>query len=69
LNRFGLDVFASPDVEALVVVNGSPNMEVLGLLFTPEVENKAGVEVLTESDLLLPSLSVWTIERSSSCKG
>ena len=67
LNSCGRDVFASPAVEALVMGDGSPNIEVLGLLLIPEVENKAGVEVLMESDLLLSCLWVWTIERSSSC--
>jgi len=69
LNSCGLDVLAPPDDEASHVDNGSPNIEVLGLLLTPEVENKAGVEVLIESDLLMSCLLVWTIERSSSCKG
>jgi len=69
LNSCGLDVLAPLDVEASDITNGSPNIEVLGLLLTPEVENKAGVEVLIESDLLVSCLLVWTIERSSSCKG
>lgn len=65
----GLDVFVPPDVEASVVGNGSPNIDMLGLLLIPGVENKAGVEVLIESDLLLSCLLVWTMDRSSSCKG
>ena len=69
LNSCGLDVVAAPDVEASVSYNGSPNIDVLGLLLSPEVENKAGVEVLIESDLLMSCLLVCTIERSSSCKG
>lgn len=69
MNNCGLDASDPPDVEASVVSNGSPNIEVLGLLLIPEVENKAGVEVLIESDLLRSCLSVWTIERSASCKG
>ena len=69
LNSCGLDVVAAPDVEASVSYNGSPNIDVLGLLLSPEVENKPGVEVLIESDLLMSCLLVCTIERSSSCKG
>ena len=69
MNNCGLDVLAPLDVEASVMGNGSPNIDVLGLLLIPGVENKAGVEVLIESDLLLSCLSVWTMDRSSSCKG
>lgn len=57
INNCGLDVFEPPDVEASVVGNGSPNIDMLGLLLIPGVENKAGVEVLIESDLLLSCLS------------
>lgn len=66
LNSCGLDVVAPPDVEASDTDNGSPKIDVLGLLLNPEVENKAGVEVLIESDLLMSCLLVCTLERSSS---
>ncbi len=69
INNCGRDVFEPPDAEASVVGNGSPNIDVFGLLLIPGVENKAGVEVLIESDLLLSCLSVWTMDRSSSYKG
>ena len=54
-NNCGLEIFDPWDVEASG--RGSPNIVVFGLFLRPGVENKAGVDVLIESDLLLSCTS------------
>lgn len=54
-NNCGLEGFDARDVEASG--KGSPNIVVFGLFLRPGVENKAGVDVLIESDLLISCAS------------
>lgn len=53
----GLDLLNVLNDDASCVGKGSPNIEVFALLLLATVENKAGVEVMIASGLLLSCLS------------
>ena len=66
-NSCGLAWFALPDDEASTVGNGSPNIEVFARRLLPGFKNKAGVDVIIDSDELATCLTSWVIDKSSSC--